>query len=57
MPERDREAFLASREDVFPRYTKEGFEAAFGCDWTIERIEPIRGSDRYLYLMRRGEHA
>jgi ribosomal protein L11 methylase PrmA len=44
---------LASREDIFPGYTPEGFEAAFGGYFTIEAAEPIRGSDRTLYLMRR----
>ena len=48
---------LASREDVFPSYTQEGFEAAFGCHWSIEGAEPITGSERHVYLMRRRGHA
>jgi hypothetical protein len=44
---------LASREDIFPGYTPEGFETAFGERFTIEAAEQIRGSDRTLYLMRR----
>jgi hypothetical protein len=44
---------LASREDIFPCYTPEGFETAFGEHFTIDAAEQIRGSDRTLYLMRR----
>ncbi len=44
---------LASREDVFPGYTPEGFEAAFRERFAIERTEPLRGSGRILYSMRR----
>ena len=44
---------LATREDVFPTYTPEGFEAAFSDRFTTERREPITGSERVLYLLRR----
>jgi hypothetical protein len=44
---------LASREDIFDGYTREGFEAAFAEHFTIEAAELIRGSERVLYLMRR----
>ncbi|MEM7354968.1 MAG: SAM-dependent methyltransferase, partial [Acidobacteriota bacterium] len=37
---------LASREDIFPDYTREGFEAAFSQCFAIEASEPIRGSER-----------
>jgi ribosomal protein L11 methylase PrmA len=43
---------LATREDVFPGYTLEGFEAAFEGGFSIEAREPIRASERVLYLMR-----
>ncbi len=43
---------LASRVDIFPDYTQEGFEQAFRGCFGIERREPIRGSERRLYLMR-----
>ena len=43
---------LASRVDIFPDYTQEGFEEAFRGCFEIERREPIRGSERHLYLMR-----
>lgn len=43
---------LATREDVFPSYTREGFEAAFQERFTIERAEPIKATERVLYLMR-----
>ena len=43
---------LATREDVFPGYTREGFEAAFADRFEIERSEPIEDSARLLYLMR-----
>jgi hypothetical protein len=43
---------LASREDVFPGYTREGFEEAFGERFDILRTEAIPDSGRVLYLMR-----
>ena len=42
---------LASREDIFPDYTREGFEAAFSLPFTIHKSEPVRDSERVLYLM------
>jgi hypothetical protein len=48
---------LATREDVFPSYTREGFEAAFGARYEIEAASGIRGSDRTLYRMRRRDIA
>jgi len=42
---------LASREDIFPEYTREGFEQAFSTGFTIHRSESVRDSDRTLYLM------
>lgn len=44
---------LASRLDIFPAYTREGFEAAFGPFFTILAAEPVQGSERVLYLMQR----
>jgi len=44
---------LAMRADIFPRYTREGFEVAFEKFFRIERSEEIRGSERVLYLMHR----
>ncbi|MBN2346321.1 MAG: class I SAM-dependent methyltransferase [Candidatus Aminicenantes bacterium] len=44
---------LATREDVFPTYHAEGFEAAFGEYFTVVRRERVEQSDRLLYLMRR----
>lgn len=43
---------LATREDVFPNYTQDGFEEAFGERFAIERSERILDSDRMLYLMK-----
>lgn len=43
---------LASRVDVFADYTQDGFEQAFQRCFAIERAEPIRGTERRLYLMR-----
>ena len=42
---------LASREDIFSDYTREGFEAAFAEHFSLRRAEPIRDSQRILYLM------
>ena len=43
---------LASRDDIFPDYTRDGFEAAFVEHFAIERASPIVESERTLYLMR-----
>jgi hypothetical protein len=42
---------LASREDIFPDYTREGFETAFSARFTIRKSETVRDSERTLYLM------
>jgi ribosomal protein L11 methylase PrmA len=42
---------LASREDIFPNYTREGFEAAFKEKFTVHTVEAVRESERHLYLM------
>ena len=42
---------LGSRRDVFPTYHQEGFEAAFGREFEIERKEPVEGTVRTLYRM------
>jgi ribosomal protein L11 methylase PrmA len=44
---------LATREDIFPNYTKAGFEEAFGKVFKIHKIESIHDSERHLYLMER----
>ena len=43
---------LATREDVFPDYTAEGFEAAAGDVFEVEAREPLPESGRALYLLR-----
>ncbi len=42
---------LASRKDIFPNYTREGFEEAFSARFAICKSEPVRDSERTLYLM------
>jgi hypothetical protein len=42
---------LLSRPDIFPEYTKEGFEAAFSRHYNIESISKIDDSERWLYCM------
>ncbi len=42
---------LTSREDIFPNYTREGFEKAFSTCFTIHKSEVVRDSERILYLM------
>ena len=44
---------LLSREDIFPDYTREGFEAAFGQKFAIAEAVNVRESERVLYLMER----
>jgi len=47
---------LHTREDVFTDYGQESFEAAFKERFEILRREPIEGSQRTLYLMRRSRY-
>ena len=47
------ERLLGSREDIFPNYTQENFENVFSDLFVIRQAEPIRESDRTLYLMHR----
>ncbi|MBE0682717.1 MAG: class I SAM-dependent methyltransferase [Anaerolineales bacterium] len=42
---------LSSRRDIFPDYTREGFEAAFSERFEIRKAEPVQDSERMLYLM------
>jgi hypothetical protein len=44
---------LASRQDIFPNYTREGFEAAFRQRFRIAESVDVRESDRVIYLMER----
>lgn len=46
------ERLLATREDIFPDYTIEGFEAAFSSLFEITRKESVPESERTLYLMK-----
>lgn len=43
---------LATREDIFPDYTEEGFEVAFSKHYKIIEKTSIKGSRRTLYLLR-----
>lgn len=42
---------LVSREDIFPNYTREGFEAVFKERFNIAAAMNVRESERVLYLM------
>ena len=42
---------LTSREDIFPNYTREGFEFAFKEKFIVHEMVNIRESERVLYLM------
>ena len=42
---------LASREDIFPNYTREGFETAFKQNFIIHGAVNVRESERVVYLM------
>jgi hypothetical protein len=48
---------LLSRPDIFPGYTKEGFEAAFSRHFTIQAADRIDDSERWLYRMSASPHA
>jgi hypothetical protein len=47
------ERLLMTREDIFPHYQQQGFEAAFRQHFTIHDCAPIPGSKRLLYRMER----
>ena len=44
---------LATREDIFPDYTQDGFEKAFASCFSLRRSARIEGSERVLYLFER----
>ncbi len=44
---------LQTREDIFPDYSREQFEAVFSGYYRILHSEQLAGSDRYLYQMER----
>jgi hypothetical protein len=44
---------LASREDIFPMYTRTGFEEAFQKRFRIREAVDVNESERVLYLMER----
>ena len=47
------QTLLATREDVFPDYTRKGFETAFAARFTLEDAAPLVESERVVYRMRR----
>jgi hypothetical protein len=55
VPKRDSQVqrLLATREDIFDRYAPEAFEAAFARRYETVEAQPIRESERVLYLLRR----
>jgi len=44
---------LATRKDIFDKYTEEGFEEAFALFFKLEEKVSIPGSQRTLYLFKR----
>jgi len=44
---------LATRQDIFPAYTPEGFEQAFSPFYRIEAHTKLRESERTMYLLER----
>jgi hypothetical protein len=45
------QVLLASRKDIFPEYSTEGFEAAFKHHFAIQRQAAVGNSGRSLYWM------
>lgn len=41
---------LASREDIFPNYTQDGFEKAFATCFELRKKTALEGTERTLYL-------
>jgi len=50
-PDSQVQKLLVSRKDIFPNYTRAGFESAFKEKFTIHEAVEIRESERVLYLM------
>jgi hypothetical protein len=44
---------LATREDIFDQYTQPDFEREFNRFFVIEKIVPIKETERTLYLMKK----
>jgi hypothetical protein len=44
---------LASRKDIFPDYTQEGFIKEFEIFYEIREVERIADSERSVFLMQR----
>jgi hypothetical protein len=42
---------LLSRPDIFPSYTKEGFEQAFARHFRIDAVDAVVDSERWMYRM------
>lgn len=42
---------LASRKDIFPNYSRAGFEAAFSAHFKVIESHPVHDSERILYFM------
>lgn len=55
VPKADSQAqkLLQSRVDIFPQYTREGFEQAFEARFDVRERISLRDSERTLYLMER----
>jgi hypothetical protein len=47
------QVLLATRDDIFPEYTMEGFERAFGDYFAVVESSAVESSERVVYLMRR----
>lgn len=47
------ERLLSSRLDIFPDYTLEGFKQAFSGYYSILDEQPVQGSERTMFLMKR----
>ena len=45
------EKLLRNREDIFPDYEQQSFEAIFGERFKIQEVHPIPGSERTLYWL------
>ena len=55
VPKEDSQAvrLLATRKDIFPHYTRAGFESAFEEFFKIRETQPVEESQRVLYWMER----
>jgi hypothetical protein len=55
VPKEDKKVqqLLSGREDIFPGYNRQQFEAALGKFFVIEEYKQVKGTERIIYKMKK----